>query len=1124
MTTGQDPLAQTPLDLYAEYLLRRSRGEKVALEDVCRARPELAERVRELAREEGDREEDAVSVTPIHAGRAIDSGSAEEPAAGAVGMTPEILQRLAGRGSAAARYELRGEVARGGQGAVVRVWDRDLRRTLAMKVTLSGEQELRSSDTQTLGRFLEEAQVTAQLDHPGIVPVHELGLEADGRLFFTMRLVKGRDLKEIIQLYHEGEAGWNLPRVLGVMLKVCEAMAYAHDKDVIHRDLKPKNVMVGRHGQVYVMDWGLARILGHADLHDLRLREPEQTLTRIESERSGKSGDALLTMDGTVIGTPAYMSPEQAEGRTGAVDRRSDVYSAGAILYHVLIGHPPYIPHGVLVNARQVLWRVIEGPPPALHKLAPSTPEELVAICEKAMERDPAKRYPDMAALAEDLRAFLEHRVVRAYETGALAEFKKWVVRNKPLAATVLGATLVLVLGSTGTALVLAGKNEDLAKATVEAETNATAADAERANVMRLSGVQKLDGLIGEADSLWPAHPENVDAYRSWQKRALELVGSLRPHPSGEHPGHLAQLAELRARALPETDAEHEAGRRSHPRFAELEAKELRLEAWKRAQAVRDGGSAPAFVLDAATLASDPVVLNDRAVLLVETDRTIFGREAEGLALARAAVERSGAEVDPRILDTLAFALLANGLDDDALRASTDAVERAGGLLMREEDAQRAQELEAILVDNEKRAERLKAEVADARGEGGARALAALEAEVAALEQEIGERRTWHFADSEDQWWHDQLAGLVAGIEALADERTGLAGSGIAPPHGWSIQRRLAFAQRVEEESRSGPEAARRWREAIASIADQSQCPAYGGLVIAPQLGLLPIGRDPHSKLWEFALLQSGTPPLRDPGGKLVIDEGSAVVLVLLPGGTFTMGAQSLDSNAPRFDPRAKNEEEPPRAVTLSPFFLSKYEMTQAQWERIDGENPSANQRTPVAPSLLHPVENVSWNDCHRLVQRLGLALPTEAQWEYAARAGTDTIWWTGNGRESLIGAVNLADLSAAAEQYASQEDWIEDGYRGHAPVDRFRANPFGLHSTLGNVIEWCLDGFQGHYYKIGPSQDPSCPFENNALRVLRGGSFDENAIELRCSRRASNPADGKTNVTGLRPARALDR
>src|SRR5688500_1375331 len=184
----------------------------------------------------------------------------------------ELIERLAGRAPNGARYQIEGEIGRGGMGAILRAFDPDLRRVLAMKVALEQDAATDARQRQRLGRFLEEAQITGQLDHPGVVPVHELGLDAQGRLYFTMRLVRGQELGAIYELASKGRDDWSTVRVLGVLLKVCEAMAYAHSKGVIHRDLKPANVMVGRFGEVYVMDWGLAKVIGRDDSCDLRIR------------------------------------------------------------------------------------------------------------------------------------------------------------------------------------------------------------------------------------------------------------------------------------------------------------------------------------------------------------------------------------------------------------------------------------------------------------------------------------------------------------------------------------------------------------------------------------------------------------------------------------------------------------------------------------------------------------------------------------------------------------------------------------------------------------------------------------------------------------------------------------
>src|SRR5690349_9790589 len=317
--------------LFAKFVMQRGSEPSVEFEAFCRAHPEAERDLRLLEahwqRVLGVLDElgvtDSLSRPPITAGPGADPYSVE------------VLRRLAGRRAASGRYSVRGEVARGGMGAILRVFDEDLRRNLAMKVVLSQVDAktpggTRAVDSVLLGRFLEEAQITSQLEHPGIVPVHELGLDPDGRVFFTMRLVSGRDLEKIFALVRAGEEGWTQTRAVGVVLKICEAMSYAHDKRVIHRDLKPANVMVGRFGEVYVMDWGLARVLDKEGTPaPLVERHPSGigVSTSRYDARHTVSGSAMQTMDGDIVGTPAYMSPEQARGNLAEMGPASDVYS-----------------------------------------------------------------------------------------------------------------------------------------------------------------------------------------------------------------------------------------------------------------------------------------------------------------------------------------------------------------------------------------------------------------------------------------------------------------------------------------------------------------------------------------------------------------------------------------------------------------------------------------------------------------------------------------------------------------------------------------------------------------------------------------------------------------------------
>lgn len=266
-----------------------------------------------------------------------------------------------------------GEIARGGMGSIRRLYDPELRRHIAMKVLEP------SADPNAAQRFIDEARITGRLDHANIVPVHELVVDHRGVASYTMKLVQGQTLSELIA--HQ-KTQRDLEAILQALIKVCDALSFAHSRGVIHRDLKPDNIMVGSHGQVYVMDWGCAQVNG-SDLVEGRV-DP----------------------DGIVIGTVAYMAPEQAQGLITKIDARTDVFGVGAILYKVLTGAAPY--PGPVMDALMRAQRV-DVPPPdkRVGGSGIKPPPHLTQIVMKAMAANPADRFPTVDALAEELRAFL---------------------------------------------------------------------------------------------------------------------------------------------------------------------------------------------------------------------------------------------------------------------------------------------------------------------------------------------------------------------------------------------------------------------------------------------------------------------------------------------------------------------------------------------------------------------------------------------------------------------------------------------------------------------------------------------------------------------------------------------
>jgi formylglycine-generating enzyme required for sulfatase activity len=252
---------------------------------------------------------------------------------------------------------------------------------------------------------------------------------------------------------------------------------------------------------------------------------------------------------------------------------------------------------------------------------------------------------------------------------------------------------------------------------------------------------------------------------------------------------------------------------------------------------------------------------------------------------------------------------------------------------------------------------------------------------------------------------------------------------------------------------------------------------------------------------------------------------------VFLPPGTFSRGAQ-MKADAVNSDPYADLDESPVRRIRLEPFFITKYEMTQAQWERITAGNPSDfgpggkppwRSREGRRIDRCHPVEQTTWAQCRRVLGRLGLALPTETQWEYAARGATSTPWWTGSQKESVSGAANLKDSymrRTGGSGTPPFEEWLDDGYTMHAPVDALLPNGFGLHHVMGNVWEWC----DGAYAPYGPSAGAQSPFRvDDVRRLLRGGAFNSTVIQARSANRMGVAPGTAMNSSGVRPARQID-
>jgi tetratricopeptide (TPR) repeat protein/tRNA A-37 threonylcarbamoyl transferase component Bud32 len=396
----------------------------------------VGQSTRECLAQIGNAELDA-SLTHVGAGSVELDADADRTASYAVGTATSDGQR----------FRVLRPHARGGLGAVFVALDTELHREVALKQILDDH----ADEPTGRQRFLLEAEVTGGLEHPGIVPVYGLGTYGNGRPYYAMRFIHGDSLKDAIELYHSaaalrtdpGKRSLELRKLLRRFVDVCNAIDYAHSRGVLHRDLKPGNIIVGKYGETLVVDWGLAKATGRSDP-----ASGERTL------RPASARGSAETLPGSALGTPAYMSPEQAEGDLEHLGPRSDVYSLGATLYCLLTGKPPFTGDAV-----EVIPRVQRGDFPPPRALDPSIDRALEAVCRKAMALRPEDRHGSCRALAEDLEGWMADEPVTAWREPLSRRARRWMRRHRTAVAAVVVA-LVLGLGVAASVLVASLRRE----------------------------------------------------------------------------------------------------------------------------------------------------------------------------------------------------------------------------------------------------------------------------------------------------------------------------------------------------------------------------------------------------------------------------------------------------------------------------------------------------------------------------------------------------------------------------------------------------------------------------------------------------------------------------------------
>jgi WD40 repeat protein/tRNA A-37 threonylcarbamoyl transferase component Bud32 len=497
----------------AAYLEAVERGESPDREKLLADHPDIAAELNSFIANQAQFQQDAGSLrpvpTPAEAGTPADEPTRPVEQRGV--PSPKDVVRYFGD------YELLEEIARGGMGVVFKARQVTLNRIVAVKMILSG----RLASPQDVERFHTEAEAAAKLDHPGIVPIYEVGQD-DGQHYFSMGFVDGQSLSARIAI------GPLPDREAAVLVRtVAEAVQYAHEKGVIHRDLKPGNILLDLQGQPRVTDFGLAK------------------LTESVSE---------LTATGQILGTPGYMPPEQAAAAVGAVGRLSDVYSLGAILYCVLTGRPPF----QAATPIETLLQVQQQEPVPPRQLNPSIPLDLDTIVLKCLDKSPSRRYASAQALADELRRFLEGRPVVARRIGQAERLRRWCRRNRAVAA--LLATIAICL-SVGTTVSLYFAIEASNRATAEAFQRGREADARRAAIAAQTAAERETRA-----SNYNLYVSRIQiAQRSWEdgdtasaRRILE--SAVNPHESGRRGPEWLYLWGLTEESLRSTVCDATAG------------------------------------------------------------------------------------------------------------------------------------------------------------------------------------------------------------------------------------------------------------------------------------------------------------------------------------------------------------------------------------------------------------------------------------------------------------------------------------------------------------------------------------------------------------------------------------
>jgi serine/threonine-protein kinase len=467
------------------------------------------------------------------------------------------------------RFQILRPHAEGGIGQVFLAQDGELHRQVALKEIMP----CHADDQESRARFVQEAEITGQLEHPGIVPVYGMGRYPDGRPYYAMRFIPGQNLQEALDRFHKEKApgamrGITFRQLLRRFLDVCNAVAYAYSRGILHRDLKPSNIMLGQFGETLVVDWGLAKAMDQTEAALTIDKCNRRNLSTVQSGLLKPRSSSEPTQHGRAIGTPAFMSPEQAAGKVDELGPTTDVYSLGAVLYVILTGRAPF--DG---DIGAVLRRVQMGDFPDPRRVNSQTPRALEAVCQKAMARRPADRYPTALALAADVEHWLSDEPVTAHADAFAERLARWARSHRSLVVGVSATILVAVitLSAANLALLAANSRERFARQQAAEKAQEASQQRDLAHEHYQVALDALNELVfGIQNQLYdrPASQELRSNLLDKASQGLQkLLGNSDHQPPGAHVAliwvhlHRGDMA-LQKGATAEAHQDYEAARR----------------------------------------------------------------------------------------------------------------------------------------------------------------------------------------------------------------------------------------------------------------------------------------------------------------------------------------------------------------------------------------------------------------------------------------------------------------------------------------------------------------------------------------------------------------------------------